>query len=70
MQASNRIVKQATCVPFVLAQFVQSPELWSIPTRRTVLHRCTAVIQWTGWELSANQQLCGLQVTLAPMVQN
>jgi len=27
-------------------------------------------MHWAGYELSANQQLCGLQVALAPMVQN
>jgi len=57
-------------VPFVLGQLVQSPQVWPFPRRRTVLHRCKAAIHWAGYELSANQQLCGLLVALAPMVQN
>jgi len=39
---------------------MQSPQFWPIPKRANVLNRCTAAIHWAGYELSANQQLCGL----------
>ena len=44
--------------------------IWPIPTRTTVLNRCTAAIHSAGYEPSANQQLCGLQVVLAAIGQN
>jgi len=49
---------------------LQSPQNWPIPTRTTVLNRCTAAIYSAGYELSANQQLCGLQVVLVAIGQN
>jgi len=48
----------------------QSPQFWPIPTRTTVLNRCTAAIRWAGYEFSANQQLFGLQVVFAVIGQN
>ena len=49
---------------------LQSPQFWPIPTRTAVLNRCTADNDWAGNEVSANQQLCGLQVVLGAIGQN
>ena len=49
---------------------LQSPQFWPLPTRTTVLNRCTAAIHLAEYELSANQQLFGLQVALAAIGPN
>ena len=70
IRAFDTPINSPHCNDVLKSNLLQSPQFWPIPTRTTVLNRCTAAIHWGAYELSANQQFCGLQVVLAAIGQN